>query len=1089
MRSVSAILIAAVLVSGSMAFGPTQVTAATPSVVINEIHYHPVDDDPASEFIELVNTGTGSVDLSEWCIDGIDYCFPTGTTLPGRGFIIRTGDQYQGALSNGGEELTLLDALGRAVDALEYDDKGTWPAMADGEGQSLQRRDVNAPSGEPGNWISAPPTPGAPNTGRGVGLLPTFDDVEHTVLPAAGRAVTVTARLTGATAAALAYRIGFGPEVIIPMSRVGESVSASIPGQVAGALIRYRLQASSGDRTGTWPRQGDGSRYWGTTVSRAPSSALPTFELFMPDDVYRTMAADLSLSGDNGYPMVFAHGGQIFDNALIRVKGQVSRSFPKKKFKVILPAGYDWDGGGRFPDDVDEFALHSSWIDRSFLRETIASEFMDAAGAPHSQAFPVRLERNGVFFGLYTYVEQPDGTWRDRWGLDDSEVYEVGPDNLFGLLAPEDATRSEASLRARYDKETFEHLDDRRLRSFIATVNSISGVTERNWIYDQVDVASVVNSLAASMVMQHQDWGHKNYRLVFDQYGRVRVTVNDFDLTFGRRWSMTSGPYDTNVYVGGAFEHPGGPFLTTFFTDPELSTMLERRIRTLTEEQLEPNALRTRVSELARIIRPDALSDRAVWGTYGGSADPTIEANRIIDSFVVPQYARLLGPFAASGRVAPTAQPAIPDVVIESVRYDGIEHLVLRNRSGDSVDLSRFTIPEIDVEITAGTVLLPGRAAILLHEDVPLTAGAYSGLLVAGFFDESPSAAIDGLTLTNRSGAPVHRWDLLPPRLKTEFDGLPLRSALVGIAAVTGATGGYLQVLDCGATPGTTSNVNVDGPGQTRAALALTAFDASGTACLYNRMATHQLADIQGYFAEGAVDDIPDRRLIDTRTTGPVPSRGVLRVTGGPPNTTSIVNLTAVDTSAGGHLAVVPCSFTAGGRATTSNLNWPIAGSTVAAPSFVEFDADGSFCVTVSASSHVVADLQGNLADWAFDNLPDSRLVDTRTTGAPLRTESIRIEGRPSTVGIISMVAVDPTGERGGFLRVHDCADERHTTSNVNYEAGAGDVAGLATVAFDEDGTACIFSSATTHLVIDLQGYFVDGAFDDIADIRVLDTR
>jgi hypothetical protein len=47
----------------------------------------------------------------------------------------------------------------------------------------------------------------------------------------------------------------------------------------------------------------------------------------------------------------------------------------------------------------------------------------------------------------------------------------------------------------------------------------------------------------------------------------------------------------------------------------------------------------------------------------------------------------------------------------------------------------------------------------------------------------------------------------------------------------------------------------------------------------------------------------------------------------------------------------------------------------------------------------------------------------------------------------------------------------------------------VAFVHFDGIGTACLFTQAGTHLVADLQGYLAAGAFDDIADVRVLDTR
>ena len=1078
----TATVLPVVLVGGS-----TGVDAAAPPVVVNELHYNPADDDPDAEFIELLNTTGSVVDLTGWCIDGIGYCFPAGSSIPANGFVVRFGGDYGGALSNGGEEIALLDPNSAVVDALEYDDHGEWPAFADGEGQSLQRRDPAAPSDHPGNWVSGPPTPGAPNAGRGTGLLPTFDDVEHTVLPGAGAPVTVTAELEGATGAQLVYRIGFGDEVAVAMSQTGSAVSATIPGQAAGSLIRYRLQATRDDATGTWPRQGDGARYDGTTVARDVATDLPVFEFFMPDGDYQTMVADLTLSGDDGYPMVFAYQGQVFDSAKIRVKGQVSRTFPKKKFKIILAPGHELSDGDLFPEDIDEWAMHSAWIDRSFLRETLASEFMDAAGAATQQAFPVRFERNGAFFGLYTYVEQPDGTWRDRHGLDDSEVYEVGPDNLFGLLLPQDATRSQEGLRARYDKETFEYLDDRRLRDFIATVNGLSGTREREWIYDHVDVASVVNHLAASMVIQNQDWGHKNYRLVFDQHGRIGIRLNDFDLTFGRRWSVTAGPFDTRVYVGGAFEHPGGPFLETFFFDPELAEMVRRRVRTLAEELLEPNRLRQRVTELAATVRPDAVADRAVWGTYGGSADPGVEANRIVDSFVVPQYQRLLGPFAASGRVAATPQPAIPAVVVESVAYDGVEHVVLRNVSGQSVDLSGFDIPELDADVDGGTVLLPGRAAVLVHEDVTTTAGLFAGLIIAGTFDESLLDAPDGITLTNRSGAVVATWDLLPPGQLTELRGEAGRSALVGIAAVRSAGRGWLQVLDCDAEPGGTSNVNTDGPGQIRAALALTRFADDGTACIYNAMGTHEIADIQGYFAEGAIDDIADQRLIDTRTGAAVPARSIIRVTGGRPGATGIVNLTAVRTGPIGYLSVVPCSATADVEPPTSNLNWTTPDAVVAVAGFVDFDADGAFCVYAQSETHVIADVQGYLTDASFDDLADARLVDTRSGAMPAPATSVRITGRPGATAVLSLVAIRPTAR--GFLRVHTCDDTAHTTSNLNYERPGVVVAGLATARFDESGSACVYTDQSTHLVVDLQGYFADGAFDDVDDVRVLDTR
>ena len=127
------------------------VQAAPPRVVINELHYHPADDDPAAEFIELLNTTGRPIGLAGWCIDGIDFCF-RGGTIGSNGYAVVSGAQYPGKLSNGGEDITLSDANGAVVDFVEYDDKREWPALADGEGDSLQRRDPASPSESPGTY-------------------------------------------------------------------------------------------------------------------------------------------------------------------------------------------------------------------------------------------------------------------------------------------------------------------------------------------------------------------------------------------------------------------------------------------------------------------------------------------------------------------------------------------------------------------------------------------------------------------------------------------------------------------------------------------------------------------------------------------------------------------------------------------------------------------------------------------------------------------------------------------------------------------------------------------------------------------------
>jgi hypothetical protein len=61
--------------------------------------------------------------------------------------------QWTGRLSNGGETIDLLDAGGVALHRVSYQDSGDWPGFADGDGFSLQLRDVLDDPSLASNWL------------------------------------------------------------------------------------------------------------------------------------------------------------------------------------------------------------------------------------------------------------------------------------------------------------------------------------------------------------------------------------------------------------------------------------------------------------------------------------------------------------------------------------------------------------------------------------------------------------------------------------------------------------------------------------------------------------------------------------------------------------------------------------------------------------------------------------------------------------------------------------------------------------------------------------------------------------------------
>ena len=152
------------------------------TVVFNEIMYNLPGLDDGLEWIELQNQLSVDMDISQWSIEGgVDYEFAEGTVVPGRGYLIIAADAaafevatgvagaqgpFVGQLSNGGEELRLINNSGRVMSRVDYGDSGEWPVGPDGSGASLARTSDTANVELPENWthsVQLGGTPGSEN--------------------------------------------------------------------------------------------------------------------------------------------------------------------------------------------------------------------------------------------------------------------------------------------------------------------------------------------------------------------------------------------------------------------------------------------------------------------------------------------------------------------------------------------------------------------------------------------------------------------------------------------------------------------------------------------------------------------------------------------------------------------------------------------------------------------------------------------------------------------------------------------------------------------------------------------------------------
>lgn len=248
------------------------------NVVINEIFTDPLNKTEAIEFVELFNTNSFAVDLSNWMLeDGVEYNIPAGVVIPAGGFLLIAQNPtalrnkygvdalgpFEGKLNNDGDHLVLRNANAEAVDEVQYGLGFPWPTVGDAPERSLQLQNPTFENAWAGAWRSERPTPGGWNVVYTDNPAPNIETVNHTPRsPTSNTTVRITAQLfdsDGIAAARIYYQVVEPGNYIaqsdpayasqwtpIEMTSAGNDLYvADLPAQINQhrRLVRYRVQA------------------------------------------------------------------------------------------------------------------------------------------------------------------------------------------------------------------------------------------------------------------------------------------------------------------------------------------------------------------------------------------------------------------------------------------------------------------------------------------------------------------------------------------------------------------------------------------------------------------------------------------------------------------------------------------------------------------------------------------------------------------------------------------------------------------------------------------------------------------------------
>ncbi|QDT02979.1 CotH protein [Rubripirellula lacrimiformis] len=781
--------------------------------IINEIHYNPGPDgevDGDAEFLELYNPGNEDYDLSGMSFTGFDLTFADGTILAAGQYAIVApstslaeaqwgvtpiAEFADGGLSGGGETIQLIAADGvTVVDEVSYDDNSPWPGSPDGNGPSLELVNPSFDNSDPVNWRGSTdaPTPAARNSVYSEVAVGKITDIVVTPgQPLPDQAFTVSATIPDATFATLTFKVMFGSDQTVGMTNVGGDVwEATVPGQEAGTLVRYRIDSD----VAIAPFEGDTINYLGVVVSPTDivGNTLPVFQFFVDQDEFNELTTTELALTNNKISAVVAYGGEVYDNATVRVRGgDYSRTyFDKKSLKFELPDGYTIDIGDEGSYGIDEFGINADFGDWTVVTPDLSWDVFNAETDSFTSSFFTRVEMNSGFHGLFRFQELYDGQWRAANGLAEAEFYKAG-DGGFGSYP-------------KFDKKNPDDGD----YSSILTINDVlissPSAAKTAWLYENVDVSNAINHMAISSLMRHDDQKSQNFYMALDpETQRWSIVEWDVDRTWRELGDETTGPFTTPEPIGHEL-------MDSMWDVPEFQDMYWRRIQTLADRYLGTDQL---IDRRAEVIQQIGATNSTLEFQKWGRSD-IYSSQYWVDDWQTSIDTRRAN-FAAESRM-PGSATGTANVVINELHYnpadDDAEFIELFNDSSESVDLSGWSIDGIDLTIDFGTVLLPNQYVVFTDNYLQFQDQYGGNTFVAGQYSGGLSGGGETITLLDSVGNVIDlvTYDDAAP-WPTEPDGDGMSLSLVDPALDNSIAENWFASAESGGTPGVANDGVVAG--------------------------------------------------------------------------------------------------------------------------------------------------------------------------------------------------------------------------------------------------------------------------------------
>lgn len=326
---------------------------------------------------------------------------------------------------------------------------------------------------------------------------------------------------------------------------------------------------------------------------------------FSQTSYWDTLLANHTAELDTRCDMIF--DGRSMPSVGIKMKGNSSFNNPsdKKSFKVDLNeyvSGQDYDG-------IKKFNLNNGFKDPTMMREKICLDFMIRHGITAPRCTYARVYLNGVYWGLYTVVEEINSKFlKQQYQDDDGNLYKGDPNGDLKWYGS-----SASSYYQRYSLES-----DSNATSWNDLVNLVDEInnTPSSDYYDSLETVfdswSYLNYMAACNIFVNLDSyigsGH-NYFIYNDSTGQhFRWIAWDVNEAFGNfNLGMTITQME-NLPYNYVNQPQNKPLASKMLADANYYTMYINSLCNLMQD-FSNTEMDAYIDSLANMIRADVYAD------------------------------------------------------------------------------------------------------------------------------------------------------------------------------------------------------------------------------------------------------------------------------------------------------------------------------------------------------------------------------------------------------------------------------------------------------------------------------------------------